>query len=86
MTPDETRAYKRGYAAGRKRVKLDREAERRSAEVADAWNRCYLALLPAAMLADEWTIGGAHVKTSAERINLARLWADQAAKNMKGAA
>jgi hypothetical protein len=82
MTPNETRAYKRGYAAGRKRVEQDREAERRSAEV-KAWNRCYLALLPAAMLADGWRIGGACVNTSAERIKLAQLWADTAAKSMR---
>ena len=82
MTPDETRAYKRGYDAGRKRAQLDHEAERRSAE-AEAWNRCYLALLPAAMQVDGWTIDSKEVSTSEERINLARAWADKAAKSMK---
>lgn len=83
MTPDEKRGYQRGYVAGRKRLKRDREAERRAAEFAAFWNRCYIALLPAAMQVDGWRIGDKLVSSTAERVDLARLWANEAVNNMR---
>lgn len=83
MTPDEKRGYQRGYVAGRKRLKRDRETERRYAEYAAFWNRCYIALLPTAMQVNGWRIGDKPVSSTAERVDLARRWTDEATKNMR---
>lgn len=85
MTPDEKRGYQRGYVAGRKRLKRDRQAERRQAEYDALWNRCYIALLPAAMQVNGWRIGNKVVNSTSERVDLARRWAYEAVNNMRTA-
>ena len=63
--------YQRGYAAGR------RISERSN------WNKAFLAVLPAAMLAKGWTISKVAVQGTSSRITLAKVWADKAVKEMK---
>ncbi|MEF3068013.1 hypothetical protein [Pandoraea apista] len=47
-------------------------------EALDFWERSFLAVLPAAMTVQNWSIDGAPVKSGNARINLAALWADSA--------
>lgn len=83
MTDDEKRAYSRGYNAGRRRLKREREWERSNAEANAQWNRCYLALLPAAMQVAGWTLGDKPVNSTADRLRLAVSWTNQAVTNMR---
>lgn len=79
----EGRGYSRGYAAGSKRKALTINAERMNRQRAAFWNRAFLALLPAAMLAQNWTLGNKPITSGDDRVDLARRWADKAAKLQK---
>lgn len=80
MTPEETKAYQRGYRAGRQTAKERRSVERIQREKQAMLDRIYLTMLPVAMEAQGWLIGGQPVKTTEERVRLAGLWAETALK------
>jgi hypothetical protein len=50
----------------------------------ERWNAAYLAILPAAMQVQGWTIGDKKVATAEDRCQLAKLFADEAVTRMKG--
>lgn len=80
MTADEHRAYARGYAAGRKKVKQSRTAENLRRERQAFHDKAFLAALPFAFEQTTWTRGEAPIKTLNERVKLAQEIADVALK------
>ena len=86
---DATKEYNKGYAAGRRKTRADLAAQRailtaiRNAR-GSMWKQVYLSLLPAAMQVQGWRIGDEKVTSGPQRVRLARLWADEAVKNMPG--
>lgn len=83
-TTDERRAYQRGYAAGRKRVRLDRQREHQQRQENAAWNRAFLAALPACIEANGWKDAqGNPITTTTQRTNLAARIADKSLKHMR---
>jgi hypothetical protein len=84
MNDAEQKAYKRGYAAGRRYAKMTRNAMRRDAQQRALWVRLFVALLPKAMASDGWTIGTIKVTTGEQRVELAERWADRAYQVARG--
>lgn len=78
MTPDEKRAYQRGYAAGQRRKAKVRARERRDAAREAFWQRAFLAALPACIDADGWKQGDKPIVGISDRTALAREFADAA--------
>lgn len=80
----DRRAYQRGYAAGRKRVRLDRQREHLQRQENAAWNRAFLAVLPGCIQANGWQdSNGKPITTLPQRVQLASNAADQALKHMR---
>lgn len=75
--------YEKGYRRGRRRTEQEVERLARQQSHADRWNAAFLALLPTAMLSDNWQVGGVDVQTSEQRTALAAGWADLAVRWMK---
>lgn len=76
----EKRAYQKGYVAGRKRAKADKQAE-------IDWNnkerfrrQALLAAIPYVMQQNTWKRGDSEINTIADRMWLASRIADEAAK------
>jgi len=82
-TTEEQRGYARGYAAGRKRVQRDRQAERAQAERQAFLDRAFLAALPACIEAHGWTRGGKPITGLDQRVRLAWDAAEQALKQRR---
>jgi hypothetical protein len=80
MTPDENKAYQRGYRSGRKRRAVDERGRKADAERAAFRRRAFLAALPACLASEGWKIGDKPVTTLDQRIDLAWLAANKALK------
>lgn len=80
MTPEENKAYQRGYRAGRQTAKERRAVERIRREKQAMLDRIYLTLLPVAMTVEGWLIDGKPVKSTVDRVRTAELWAAHAIK------
>jgi hypothetical protein len=75
----EQRGYARGYAAGRKRLRVDVLQERYQREREAFRRRAFLAVLPSAILMQGWTDGeGKSITTRDARVNFAWNVADYA--------
>lgn len=80
MTPEETKAYQRGYRAGRQTAKERRTVERIRREKQALLDRIYLTMLPVAMEAENWIVDGKPVKVYEDRVRLAGAWSEIALK------
>jgi len=78
MTREENAAYSRGYAAGKRRRLRDIQSERLRDKERAFLERAFLALLPTAMQVENWTLGKEKISTGAQRVKLARIWAQKA--------
>lgn len=78
ITPDDKKAYARGYAAGRlRKIKdVDRDAERKKRDA--FWQRAFIAALPSVILAKGWTRGDKPIVGPADRVRLAAEIANEA--------
>lgn len=74
----ERRGYSKGYIAGKRRKQREISLDRARREKQAFLDRAFLAVLPAAMTADNWQSGGKPVLTTVERVRLARGWAKEA--------
>ena len=72
----EKRGYSKGYAAGNRRKQRDRNQENRRRERQAFLDRAFLAILPAALNAQGWTFGNKPISSTADRVKLAKLWAE----------
>lgn len=79
----EQRAYSRGYAAGKKRVQVDRLAERLAKEQQAFLDKALLAALPSCIEAQGWTQGAEKISTVSQRVHLAVLFANEALKQRR---
>lgn len=79
-TKEESRAYSRGYAAGKRRKKYQIRHEVVERERRAFAERLFLAFLPAAMQVQNWTIGSEKITSGEQRINLAVVWTKSAMK------
>lgn len=70
--------YQKGYQAGKARKHRDIAAQQKYDRDTAFLDRAYLALLPAAMAAQGWTIGEEKITSSQQRIKLAVMWAREA--------
>jgi hypothetical protein len=75
--------YKRGYAAGRKRVATDLVKEAQHNTHADKFNAAFLAVLPVCVQLNGWKSGGTLINGVFQRVSLAEDFANEAVKNMK---
>ena len=76
--------YHRGYAAGRKRKKVDISNEVRQKRLDEKYNRAFLAALPICMDATQmWTRGGKKMETLSERASVAAEIASIAVEYMR---
>lgn len=86
-TGEEKRAYSRGYATGRAKVKADRNVIARQRERQAFLDRTFLAALPFAMTQSTWGIGKGNetrpINTIAERVDLAWDVAQEALKQRR---
>lgn len=80
----EQRGYTRGYNAGRKRQQTDIKQAQKMKRMAYRWNQAFLAALPACIIAQNWKVGGKPIASLTERTALARDFADEAIKHMRG--
>jgi hypothetical protein len=78
---NETKAYSRGYAAGRKRLTRDISYDRLQKSRIAFRDRAFLAALPFAFQQDSWTQNGKPIKSVAERVALAWTIANEAVKH-----
>lgn len=83
MNEDEGRAYRRGYAAGRRKTEADLEKDRQYAERSDsarrqAQLRLMCAALPFAMSQSTWKRGEVPIITIDDRVRLAKEIVDAA--------
>ena len=76
----EKRGYSRGYQARARRIKREKDAERRHRERQAFLDRAFLAILPAAMNTQGWKFGDQPITSTKDRVNLAARWAEQALK------
>jgi hypothetical protein len=74
----ERRGYSKGYIAGRSRKQREISLERARREKQAFLDRAFLAILPAAMNADNWTSGGKPIVSTVDRVKLAASWAREA--------
>jgi hypothetical protein len=79
----EKRGYSRGYNAGTRRKKDDRYREQQRKENQAFLDKVFIALLPLAMSAENWAIGDKPVKVTADRMRLAKLWAEEALRQRR---
>lgn len=79
MTPEENKAYQRGYRAGRQTAKERRTVERIRREKQAMLDRIYLTLLPVAMTAP-WEREGKPIVKTSDRAALAAELAEMALK------
>ena len=75
--------YEKGYRRGRRRTEQEVERLARQQSHADRWNAAFLALLPTAMVAENWTLSKEQVRSGDQRVALAAAWADLAVRRMK---
>lgn len=78
----EHRAYAKGYAAGKRRKQCEISQETLQRKKDAFWLRAYLAVLPAAFSAQNWTRGEQKkITTLTDKVRLAAETADEALKH-----
>ena len=70
--------YQKGYQAGKARKSRETTAQQKYDRDTAFLDRAYLALLPAAMAAQGWSIGEEKISSSQQRVKLAVMWAREA--------
>ncbi len=84
MTPEQRRAYSRGYQAGRRKLRRQLAAEQAELERKAFAERLFVSLLPVAIDAQGWNMdaGGKQIKVTklVDRIELAVRFVRQAMK------
>lgn len=83
MSPEEARAYSRGYQAGKRRKQRDINDEKRIREEKHFRDRAFLAALPACIQAQGWTRGDKTITKLEDRVRLAWDAAEEAAKQRR---
>lgn len=83
MSPEELRAYQRGYQAGKRRKQRDIDEQQRIKQERAFRERAFLAALPACIDAQGWTRGDKPISSMADRVRLACDFANEAV-NQKG--
>lgn len=78
----ELRGYGRGYQAGKRKKSKDITQEARMRKENAFWQRAFLAALPAAFSAQNWTRGEKPITSLADRVRLAAETADEAMKHV----
>lgn len=78
MVDAERKGYARGYAAGRKKVRVERSREQERLARQAFWDKAFLAAIPAVILMNGWTRGDAKISLLGDRIRLATEAADEA--------
>lgn len=63
--------YSKGYAAGRRRGRLDRQAEQRQLERQAFLDRAFLAVLPSILESRTWQLGDKPAVTVDDRVKVA---------------
>lgn len=76
----EQRGYSKGYASGRKRLKLEDQRAAERAKENEFYNQALVALLPTCMRVQGWRFGEVEVKNVADRVKLANYFAEEAVK------
>lgn len=76
----EKRAYSRGYAAGRKRVRVDRSNDQKYREQQAFLDKAFLAALPALIAGGAWKTGETLHDSVDGRVLMAWRFAKQALK------
>lgn len=79
----EQRAYGRGYAAGQKRAKRNADSARLKKMQDAAWNRAFISALQERISTQGWTVGDKPIANIADRVRLARDFANEAIKHMR---
>ena len=77
-TDAEKRAYSRGYACGRKRLKREIGAEQQAQKAVRFWQRAMIAALPVAAQQSTWKRGENPISSIDDRMALAADFADSA--------
>jgi hypothetical protein len=80
MKSEDSKAYARGYQAGKKRLALIVSAESLRRREHLFWRQAFIAVLPAAMDATGWKRGDAPIIDIPARVQLAKEFADAALK------
>lgn len=78
IADDDKKAYSRGYAAGRRRLKADLAEERRARERQAFLDKAFLAALPALINGTAWKTGEVLHDGVAGRVLMARKFAIEA--------
>jgi hypothetical protein len=81
----ELRGYSRGYAAGKKKVKIERSAEQRRAEQQAFLDKAFFAALPFAATQSTWRHGEKPINTITERVALAWDFAESSLRQRRKA-
>lgn len=76
----EQRGYSKGYASGRKRLKLEDQRAAERAKENEFYNQALLAALPAAMQLQGWKFGDKPITNWVDRVRLANYFAEEALK------
>ncbi|EKS9794864.1 MULTISPECIES: hypothetical protein [Burkholderia] len=76
----EARAYQRGYAAGQRKRKSDRQRQHEARERQAFRDRAFLATLPVALAAQGWTRSGKSISSIEDRVRLAWGFTNEALK------
>lgn len=88
MTPEQKAlrdaGYAAGYAAGRRRAKLDRQQRALRAQENALWQRALLAALPFAWSQHNWKTGDKPISSMQQRANFAANIADAAVREAIG--
>ena len=80
----EKKGYSNGYAAGLRRKNREVSYASRQKKKDAFWQRAFLAVLPAAFEAQNWTRGSKPISTLPDRLHLAAETADEALKIAMG--
>lgn len=79
----EKRGYSKGYVAGKRLVKKNKQYEHEQKQRNALWNRAFIAALKECISVSGWTSGDKPINTLAERVRLARNFANEADKYFK---
>jgi hypothetical protein len=82
MTAEESRAYAKGYAAGRRKVAAERSSAALQRAEDRMWREVFCAALNGLIINANWSIGGEHMATSDDYVQVARALADRAIKKV----
>lgn len=77
-TKEESRAYSRGYQAGKRRLERDLDNEQRERKRKERAERIFISILPAAMQVQGWSFGEEKINTTEQRVRLAVVWTKKA--------